>query len=431
MDNDVRPVKRPTQSLRASIDARNQTTPTPADPTFQTPDEVAASDDIEQPATLVEQVNTELPADASKPKQPPTSWKTKLKLSWPPGKKEWIVLGVALLLIGGGLTWALTHHTKPVVRAVAVKAKPKAPPQPTTVPSNLTGLPVNPAVNEGPITGVMIENSLAARPQSGLSNAGVVFEAIAEGGVTRFLALFDNQGPNSLGPVRSARPYYVQWAMGFDAGYAHVGGSPDALADIRSWGVKDLDQFANGGSYTRISSRDAPHNVYTSMTALNELEAKKGYGKSNFTGFVRKAKEQAAKPPTARSIDFTMSGPLYNVHYDYNPTFNSYNRSVGGQPHLDANTGKMLSPKVVIAIVLNLSQGELDASGAYYSTYQTTGSGTVYVFQDGTEIAGSWTKVDSKSQITFADSSGKPLPLNPGQTWITAVSDTSKVSSAP
>jgi len=180
----------------------------------------------------------------------------------------------------------------------------------------------------------------------------VVFEAIAEGGITRFLALFQDTAPGSIGPIRSARPYYVQWEMGFDAGYAHVGGSPEALADIKAWGVHDLDQFANGGSYQRIGSRAAPHNVYTSISALNQLEASKGLATSTYNGFVRKKKETPAKTPNASHLDFNISGALYNVHYDYDAAHNRYLRSEGGAPHVDANNNQQITPKVVIAMVI-------------------------------------------------------------------------------
>jgi hypothetical protein len=294
-------------------------------------------------------------------------------------------------------------------------------------PSRLTGELVPPIVNQGPITGVMIENSLDARPQSGLSQAGVVFEAIAEGGITRFLALFDDAGPSNVGPIRSARPYYEQWALGFDAGYAHVGGSPEALQDIKDWNVRDLDQFFNSGSYHRVSSRAAPHNVYTSITALNQLEFSKGYNHSNFTGFLRKPKEQPSSKPTARSIDFSISGPTYSVHYSYNGGTNSYDRSEGGAPHMDANNNRQISPKVVIAMVMPYS---LEPDG-YHSSYNTIGSGPAYIYQDATFTIGTWTKKSATSQFSFADAQGRAIGLNPGQTWLTAVSDSGKISSSP
>jgi hypothetical protein len=252
----------------------------------------------------------------------------------------------------------------------------------------------------------------------------VVFEAIAEGGITRFLALYQDTSPDNVGPIRSARPYFEQWVLGFDAGYAHVGGSPEALADIKNWNVRDLDQFANGGSYHRISSRPAPHNVYTSIAALNQLEAAKGWTTSNFTGFARKAHDTPLKQPNAGKIDFALSGPLYNVHYDYNPATNSYNRSEAGAPHVDANTGAQISPKVVIGLVMPYS---LEADG-YHSDYSTIGDGPAYIFQDGTVSIGRWYKGGNTSQFIFKDAKGKPLKLNPGQTWLTALSGVDRIA---
>lgn len=367
-----------------------------------------------------------------------------------PTKKQFIIGGsIMLLLIGGGAAWLLTHkkHVAPVVvKHTTHKAATKVK-APTVIYSTLTGLPVASAdVNKRTVTGVMIENSLDARPQSGLEQAGVVFEAVAEGGVTRFLALFQDTSPDNVGPIRSARPYYISWAMGFDAAYAHVGGSPDGLADIKAWGVQDMNQFYNGGSYHRVSSRAAPHNVYTSISTLNQLEASKGYT-STYTGFTRTLPSStpaptktsqsatgtgtapaAATTPSATSIDFSLSGPIYNPHYDYTPATNGYNRSEGGKPHVDADSGKQISPKVVIAMVTPLTRGALDSSGAYYSNYTTVGSGQVYIFQNGTVTTGQWSKTANNSQITFTGADGKPIPLTPGQTWITAVSAPNQVN---
>jgi hypothetical protein len=425
MDSDFRPVKRPVRP------SPSDTVPTPKPPlhsqTFHTPEEVAAVDDITTSAPL-----TELPAQADDhpSAKKPTSWRDKLRLHWPPGQKEWLASVVIVVVCGSIIGFVLTHTgPKPVASAIKI-TKPKAPPKPTTVPSTLSGLPVDPSVNKRPVTGVMIENTTFARPQSGLGQAGVVFEAIAEGGVTRFLALFQDTAPANIGPVRSARPYYIQWDTGFDAAYAHVGGSPDGLADIKAWGVKDLDEFHNAGAYHRISSRVAPHNMYTSIAALNQLEASKGYTTSNFTGFPRKP-EAPSKTPNARSVNLTLSGPIYNAHYDYNAGTNSYNRSEGGAPHIDANTNQQISPKVVVAMVVPMTQGTLDSSGAYYSNYASVGSGAVYVFQDGLVTTGQWSKSSNTAQITFTDANGQPLKLNPGQTWITAVIANNDVSYAP
>jgi hypothetical protein len=276
----------------------------------------------------------------------------------------------------------------------------------------------------------MVENSLQARPQSGLSQAGVVFEALAEGGITRFLALYQDTAPSNVGPIRSVRPYYLQWALGFDASIAHVGGSPVALSDIKTWDVKDLNEFYNGSSYHRISSRQAPHNVYTSISDLNQLEAQKNYTSASFDGFPRKA-AAPSKSPNAASISLSLSSADYNDSYAYDGQTNSYNRSEGGQPMIDANTNTQISPKVVIAIVVPLSQGALDSSNAYYSVYGVIGSGKAYIFQDGNVTPGTWTKSSNTSQIQFKDANGQTIALNPGQTWITAVSSSGQVSYTP
>jgi len=341
-------------------------------------------------------------------------------------KRKWALLISGLLLLIGLScfgAYKLYQHSRKLPANKPVAAHKKAVAKPTTEPSRLTGLPVDPALNKRPVTGVMIENSPDARPQSGLKDAGIVFEAIAEGGITRFLALFEDTQPNYIGPVRSVRPYYVDWAMGFEASIAHVGGSPDGLAHLREVGGRDLDEFANGSAYTRINSRYAPHNVYTSSANLDSLNQAKGFTSSNFTSWPRKA-DKAAKTPNASNIDLSVSSYLYSPHYDYDVRSNSYVRSEGGEAHKDERSGSPLNPKVVIAMVMAYSL----ASDGKHSIYNSVGSGHVYIFQDGTVTEGNWQKSDVKSQLTFSDTSGAPIKLNAGQTWLTMVNSTSDVT---
>lgn len=352
-----------------------------------------------------------LPAKASKKPRKfhiwPRKWSTKKKRICTA-----LLLVFLLALIGGGYWYYASHRTKPSEPVVSQDT----PPPPTTEASRLTGVQIPIDLNKRAVTGVMIENSPDARPQSGLKDAGVVYEAVAEGGITRFLALYQESQPDYIGPVRSARPYYLDWLMPFDAAYAHVGGSPEALAQIKALGVKDLDQFSNAGAYQRVSNRYAPHNVYTSTAKLDQIEQQKGYTTSNFTSFVRKA-EAPVEVPNANSIDLSISSFLYNPHYDYDKATNSYKRSEGGKPHTDEKSGSQLNPKVVIALVMPSGI----ASDGTHTDYKTTGSGTMYVFQDGTVTQGTWQKSDRKAQFTFSDSAGKPLALNPGQAWISMI----------
>ncbi len=374
-----------------------------------------------------------LPAEQGK--QLPAKTKTgrfhsfKLKLS-KLSRKQWaILITVLVLLLGSGGAGAYYLYKKfrklpPVAEEPAVKVE--KPPEPTTLPSPLTGVEVEPALAKRPVTGVMIENSPDARPQAGLVDAGVVFEAIAEGGITRFLALFQESQPEHIGPVRSARPYYLDWALSFDASYAHVGGSPEALSLIKSLGVKDLDQFSNSGAFQRVSNRFAPHNMYTSMAKLDALNQAKGFTASTFTPFPRK-KDAPSATPTAKAIDLNISSANYKVHYDYDPATNTYARVMGGKPHTDERSGAQIKPKVVIALVM---QQGLHAD-RQHTTYNTVGNGKVYIFQDGIVYEGTWQKADHKAQITFTDAAGNVFSFNPGQTWITAVGSADRVTFAP
>jgi hypothetical protein len=392
---------------------------------FQTPEQIAAAEADETGAVIGHHDPEEISETLEPIKEEKPPMKQRLIKFYKEHKKLCIAGGVLLILalIAGGYFLLKPDKPKEIPPIKVVKAEKKI----TTVPSTLTGVQVDPSTNLRPVTGIMIENSLDSRPQSGLGEAGVVFEAIAEGGITRFLALFQDTAPNSVGPVRSARPYYIQWALGFDATYAHVGGSPEALANIKAWGVKDLDQFRNSSAYQRLSSREAPHNVYTGIPALNKLEASKGFTSSTYTGFARDLKEKPAKVPTAQTISLDISGPSYNVRYNYNPATNSYNRFMAGAPHVDANNNAQISPKVVIGLITSYG---IQSDGKH-SVYGVIGSGQASIFQNGTVQEVTWTKTDAKTQIKFTDANGAEVKLAPGKTWITALGSKADLTYAP
>lgn len=387
---------------------------------------ITADDPFWQSGSLpqLSEPEEQLPDDSGQPPDSSGKQRWYKRLS----RKQWIIIGavVFVLTAASAVTLALVTKDKPAPKKTTSKTAPApAPPPPPTSP--LTGLDVAEADTKRPVIGVMIENSTFARPQSGLQEAGVVYEAIAEYGITRFLALYQEASPSNIGPVRSARPYYVDWARGYDAAYAHVGGSPDALAKIKTEGIRDLDQFHNAGSFRRISQREAPHNVYTTGDNLRQLASGKGWNSSTFTGLSRK-KEAKAAAPTAIAIDIGISGPTYNVHYDYDASCNCYPRKLAGAPHSDGDSGKQIAPKVVVGLVTPYG---LMADG-YHSTYTTTGTGAVKIFQDGTVTEGTWKRDTTVSQYTFSDANGKPIALNPGQTWFTAVGSPAAIThSAP
>jgi hypothetical protein len=330
-----------------------------------------------------------------------------------------ILIVTILLLAGGGVAAYMLLHQKKTATPATTPAKAQATPTPapTKYFSPLTGLEVpDLATTKREVTAIMIENSPSARPQSGLKEAGIVYEAIAEGGITRFATLFQEARPGLIGPVRSLRPYYLSWIAPFDAAIAHVGGSYNVLNEVRTPGkYKDIDQFFSGNYYWRATDRYAPHNVYTSFDKLDALNTSKGHTSSAFTGFPRKPDTPSAKP-TANSIDITISSASYNVHYDYEAPSNSYVRSEGGQKHVDRESG-WIKPKVIIAIKVPTTLGWEDG---YREQMTVIGTGEAYVFQDGTVEKATWSKTGQKDQMHFLNAAGKDIKLNPGQTWITA-----------
>jgi len=327
-------------------------------------------------------------------------------------------LTVLLLASGGvGLYFWLKPKPQPVTVTPPAKIQPTPAPA-QVVPkyySPLTGMPVaDEATAKQEVTGIMIENSQYARPQSGLVNAGVVFEAIAEGGITRFAALYQETKPKLIGPVRSVRPYYVDWMAAFDPTIVHVGGSANALSEVRNGAYKDADEFFNGSYFWRATDRFAPHNVYTNFDKLDALNKDKGYTGSTFTGFPRKD-DNPPITPNATKINIDISYDLFNVHYDFDKGCNCYERYLAGEKQLDRETGQNVKPKVVIVMRVPTQLGFEDG---YREQMTDTGTGTAYVFQDGTVTAGTWTKKSKKDQIQFKDDHGQEIKLNRGQTFI-------------
>jgi len=331
------------------------------------------------------------------------------------------VFVAALLIIimaGAGTLYAISGYSVNIAENTLFKA-----PEPTYSP--LTGSELeDPKRADRPVTAVMIENSPSARPHSGLKEAGIVYEAIAEAGITRFVALYQEDEPKLIGPVRSVRPYYVEWASAYDPAMAHVGGSARALKMIRSgnYGV-DLDQFFNAGSYYRSSDRQAPHNMYTTGAKLSKLMKQKGATKSNFDGFERKTIRPVAKP-NASKISIGISTGDYAVSYKYNSDTNNYTRSMGGKPHKDREKG-IIRPSVVIA--LKVTEKTVEEDGVR-ENIKTTGDGKAYVFQAGTVTKVNWSRSSATAPLILKDSEGLPFSLNRGQTWITALDNSKKVS---
>lgn len=407
MVDDIRPPKPKIEDENKKLKVHSA----PIEPTFVEPDLVAEQDGF----VLTKEKKLE---------DTPPKRKFSLKNLSKKDKMTAGLIALAVLVVGGGSTFALTRRDPAPPPAPVVVQKKVEPPKPTTEPSRLTGVVIPIETNKRPITSIQIENSPDARPQSGLKDAGVVFEAIAEGGITRFNASFLEAQPDYIGPIRSVRPYYARLAAPFDPIFVHAGGSAEGLATIRALGIKDFDHGPNAGAFQRVSDRYAPHNLYSSTVKIDEGARARGYTTSEVKSLARK-EEKKGLPITAKTIDLSISSPLYNVHYDYDAASNSYLRTMGGRPHTDQRSGVQINPKVVVALAMGWSQSGI------YSVYQTTGEGTGFIFQDGTVTQVTWKKAGDKEQLQFIGADGKPVGLNPGQTWITLIKNPGAATFAP
>lgn len=331
-------------------------------------------------------------------------------------KLTYALVGLGLIVIALLICAVIFLQPTPRPREAVPVAAPKSKPT-VTYYSPLTGNKVaDEAATKQSVTAIMIENSPDARPQSGLKQAGIVYEAIAEGGITRFLALYQEAKPQLIGPVRSVRMYFVDWAAPYNATIAHVGGSAAALAEVRNGSYRDGDQFFNGGYYWRVNDRAAPHNVYTSFEKLDALNKAKGFTESKFTGFAR-ADGKSAETQNAKSVDINISGPWYNTHYDYDAASNTYARSVGGAAADDREEGR-ITPSVVVAMKVDMSRVMEDG---YRESITTTGAGAAEIFQNGIVTEATWRKNSRTEPLQFVDTDGREIALNRGQTWIAAV----------
>jgi hypothetical protein len=303
---------------------------------------------------------------------------------------------------------------------------PAPTPTPTPVARLLDGALVTPGEENVRPLGVMIENHPDARPQSGLADANWVYEAIAEGGITRFFALYANpdQVDVRVGPVRSVRTYYLDYAREYNAFLAHVGGNIDALDSIKaSGGVTDLDQFGIGEPvYKRDFSRNVAteHTMYSSTKNLWGYITDKNYDKTaSFAPLLFIDDIPTTARPAAQTVSINFSTPTFAVKWTYDSATNSYTRTMAGQPHKDAVTGQQITAKnIVIQTVARKSTvTRINEQGWIYTL---TGSGKVTVVQNGTSITGTW-KRDGNGRTRYYADDGSEIKLVRGTTWVEVV----------
>lgn len=285
---------------------------------------------------------------------------------------------------------------------------------------------------------VMIDDNVVARPQSGFNAASIVYQAPADGGEDRYMLVFQERNAADIGPVRSGRPYFVYWAAEYRAGFAHYGGDEKTrlkvIPSVTGKLMYDLDALAgSGGAFHRISSRDAPHNAYTSTADLYATSARRGAPDTMVAGLATRPFKDDA-PLADRPAKGSITVP-YNrgaTGYTYDPATNSYLRSVAGKAQNDAADGRRVVARNVVVLFMALSIDPESEAGYNRPVLAQIGKGTAWVFRDGTVVKGTWRKDDKGALTRFFDASGTEVSLNRGSIFIQVVPTGTKVTfSAP
>lgn len=269
----------------------------------------------------------------------------------------------------------------------------------------------------------IIENSPEARPQSGFTEADIVFEAMAEGGITRCLALYQKDNSPKIGPVRSMRTYFIDLAYEYNLPFAHCGGSHDALDRINKEKPMSLNEMVNGSYYWRDKTiKIQEHGLYTSTDKIKALITEKDYIKSptvklNFD----KAYWDNLNAPAANNITVKFNGQ-YTTAYTFKDGL--YYKSMNKIPSINKEDSKPVAVKNIVIQKVNYRT----RANELYLDADLIGQGDGYIISNGKAQKVTWSKADLHSQTIFKDENGKIVPLNPGKTWWHLLDQTSNLT---
>jgi len=276
---------------------------------------------------------------------------------------------------------------------------------------------------------VSIDNHPSARWQAGLSQAEIIYECEVEFPYTRYLCVFLSKEPERVGPVRSARPYLINYALESDGIFVHVGGSQDAFNEIARLKVAEVDGLYSGAMWRYYDTgKLAPHNMYTTLKSIRDEAKKRGYSTDfNFEGYKFNEKSidlsQNYKDTTkASQISITYNN-YNNTKYIYDKDEKKYLRFKDDEKHIDELDNEQLTSKNII--ILETSKQILDNEGRLF--IGTVGNGKGTYISNGESIKITWNKESEKSRTKFYIEQNE-LSLNPGNTWIQVISNINGVT---
>ena len=349
---------------------------------------------------------------------------------------------VLAMLLAVWMIFALTgcggkeDEEQPEVEPTPVE-EPETEPEPAPEPepdvyipagtNPLTGLPMEPEYEDDRPVAVMFNNLKAALPQLGVSQADIIYEIPAEGGVTRMLGVFQTlEGVGTLGSIRSTRSYYLEAALGHDALLVHAGGSPEAYKDIPNWGVDNMDGV-NGGSDAQIFWRDADrkknagyeHSLLTSGENVLEYLAKGRYRTEHKDGYsyAQTFVEDGTPANGTAAESFKLYYTTYKTGvFEYDAETQQYMISQYGSAYTDGNTGEQVGVTNVLVLETDINVISGDSAGRL--TVKMTGTGKGTYFCGGKSIPIQWSKADRNSPFVYKLTDGTPLALGQGTSYV-------------
>jgi hypothetical protein len=291
----------------------------------------------------------------------------------------------------------------------------------------LSGIETNDEVNQRTIA-VMINNHPKARQQSGLHKADIVYEVLAEGNVTRFLAIFQSDMPVNIGPVRSARDYYVELSKGYDAFYVAHGFSPDARQMLEAGEIDNINGMAYDGTlFQRADFRNAPHNSYITFENVMKGALENGYATTHDSKplpFLNDEEVEAIGGAVANKVVVSYSKSDFSiVEYIYNEEQQRYYRYSADQRTEDLDS----KDPVLIDNILIVETSHEVIDNAGRRDINLTSGGKAYLLQKGKKQEVDWKNVNGRI-VPYLNEN--PVGLVPGKTWINIVPSLGDVTSS-
>lgn len=307
---------------------------------------------------------------------------------------------------------------EPVVvtpEVIADKAPVPEPVLPITWP--LTG--VASEVTDRPAMSIKIENSAAARPQSGLQSADVVWEQMVEGGITRFNVVFHSTIPDLVGPIRSVRPMDAGISAPFGGLMVFSGGQHPFVNAIREAGLQVISHDGGQGGFYRASDRSAPHNVYADPADfLAQASGDHTAPPAQQFAFARLPELATAVVEGTPAASLALAFPSSNPGWTFDSASGTWLRTEGGAPAMAAEGGQLHAVNVVVLRMQVRSTQYRDPGGSPVPETVMTGTGDALVVSGGQSVTGTWSKPDTSSPMTLLAPDGSPILLAPGNTWV-------------